>query len=1025
MSENVNFIQGSKENYNAQEMRGGVYFCKDTKEIMLNGDEYGRDSNWALLDSVEDSILTQNTEPVLSSDNVPLVPKSDTYQASGVQISELPEQLNLQDDDYFVIQGINGTQKVSSDTIKTDIKNDINIIYLPWNTDYKTTRLQVPQGQRRQGLKIRYFINNTELTEETYKSTNYSDTSWQRDNNWKYDRFKGFTNDLNITPTDTRYQVYYLTTQAGTFTNLKSGNNSIKNNYSNIRKLYVNDLKGNWNITDYDFVTSSAGADYNWVKVSQGMIAIIRTESTQEQKTYTVKVLPNTYVQGINCTILNQNGGVQIKESEYTVQDPGGMIWVMWDRSNKTLVFQSTTNLEYIMPSNIDKNKYYIIGYIGSDYGANCYFPFSGLHIQMNPANHVQYPRGFGDSTIQIPLDQYSFNRIQNHNGIIDIPKLTFKGECLLDLQDTGEDNIWYLLGIIPDDEADSISENTRTFNFTNIDLSVSTTKQTTAFAFFKKEGVWQTAEVPLSYFLRYQTPKYYIENGWYVLVNDGKGLVDFGLGDCYSIESTHNKSYSDVLKTPDLRANIVILRNDKNQYAITQGNYKGVNFYGAFTSDFNNKNYSYFERCSFSLPDWYTANTSTYFMNFSFYDRDYCNVTIKNCTFNIKKLFECIYIDLGDNIEITGCNFNCQQLHGSIRVNQFKTSALIRGNIVNNGTTGIFFGSTKSIPLSNGIIENNIVRNQTEESISFDGFGNNSGLNPVIGNGNIESARNDENGRLVIICKLYKAKSSLDGTKTPVEISSINNWTDYFFTFNRNTGIDGTICHIYSYDPEEGSLTLDIFEDASKIRTSTGIPDLGNYKSTDSVVGVQSGFFDCVVRNNIIKSDVKDYCTAISIFLNVFNTLIENNKVYRQNCGLHLAGARCLIVQENHAWGNKVINNTFMNCNEVAFSSLYGNLPQYNNIVQGNIFKNVKAINGNAQKNFVFKDNIFDNVENSSLKFCESYLPDEANLRPFESGTIYNKFTNDPTTGELQRVDPYIVAADDSGTLKLVNLNK
>ena len=41
MSENVSFIQGSKENYNPSEMQGGLYFSKDSKEILLNGESYG------------------------------------------------------------------------------------------------------------------------------------------------------------------------------------------------------------------------------------------------------------------------------------------------------------------------------------------------------------------------------------------------------------------------------------------------------------------------------------------------------------------------------------------------------------------------------------------------------------------------------------------------------------------------------------------------------------------------------------------------------------------------------------------------------------------------------------------------------------------------------------------------------------------------------------------------------------------------------------------------------------------------
>ena len=41
MSESVNFIQGRKEQYNPSEMQGGLFFSKDSKEILLNGEGYG------------------------------------------------------------------------------------------------------------------------------------------------------------------------------------------------------------------------------------------------------------------------------------------------------------------------------------------------------------------------------------------------------------------------------------------------------------------------------------------------------------------------------------------------------------------------------------------------------------------------------------------------------------------------------------------------------------------------------------------------------------------------------------------------------------------------------------------------------------------------------------------------------------------------------------------------------------------------------------------------------------------------
>ena len=41
MSESVNFIQGRKEQYNPSEMQGGLFFSKDSKEILFNGESYG------------------------------------------------------------------------------------------------------------------------------------------------------------------------------------------------------------------------------------------------------------------------------------------------------------------------------------------------------------------------------------------------------------------------------------------------------------------------------------------------------------------------------------------------------------------------------------------------------------------------------------------------------------------------------------------------------------------------------------------------------------------------------------------------------------------------------------------------------------------------------------------------------------------------------------------------------------------------------------------------------------------------
>ena len=45
MSETVNFIQGSKRNYDSSTMQGGVYFSKDSKAIRIEGIDADSD-NW-------------------------------------------------------------------------------------------------------------------------------------------------------------------------------------------------------------------------------------------------------------------------------------------------------------------------------------------------------------------------------------------------------------------------------------------------------------------------------------------------------------------------------------------------------------------------------------------------------------------------------------------------------------------------------------------------------------------------------------------------------------------------------------------------------------------------------------------------------------------------------------------------------------------------------------------------------------------------------------------------------------------
>lgn len=73
MSETINFIQGSKKNYDSSAMQGGVYFSKDSKEILLNGKSYG---NAVPADEEDLTSVNQNGQSVLKFADKPYSPEN-------------------------------------------------------------------------------------------------------------------------------------------------------------------------------------------------------------------------------------------------------------------------------------------------------------------------------------------------------------------------------------------------------------------------------------------------------------------------------------------------------------------------------------------------------------------------------------------------------------------------------------------------------------------------------------------------------------------------------------------------------------------------------------------------------------------------------------------------------------------------------------------------------------------------------------------------------------------------------------
>jgi hypothetical protein len=149
-------------------------------------------------------------------------------------------------------------------------------------------------------------------------------------------------------------------------------------------------------------------------------------------------------------------------------------------------------------------------------------------------------------------------------------------------------------------------------------------------------------------------------------------------------------------------------------------------------------------------------------------------------------------------------------------------------------------------------------------------------------------------------------------------------------------------------------TVTLNLFTPAADISLGDG--------------GVQSGFFNITVKNNWVEHAGT---TGISMYLNVFNSHIEDNTVIGSTVGLDVLGGLMLGVYETLAWNNTVSGNTFINDGllydpnnpSVWFGSLFGGRMQYNNK-----FVNNTVIGGliyiNKQGNFIGTPNALKNTQ-------------------------------------------------------------
>ena len=414
---------------------------------------------------------------------------------------------------------------------------------------------------------------------------------------------------------------------------------------------------------------------------------------------------------------------------------------------------------------------------------------------------------------------------------------------------------------------------------------------------------------------------------------------------------------------------NVCYIGQDKNNTIFTEANLtNGHNLSGAenitfkdyFITDYGTSlPTKIFKNCIFNTS---SAASGSYI---SVYSGAYiygANMQFIDCDFNFSQLYIPLLIRKYNSVLVQNCYFNGHATH-NIRLqepNIINAQVNILNNTIFGGTTGIFITPSQDIPMVGGLIQGNKLYSQDEESISFDGIGNDPGLIPVIANGSIASAGNDANGRLVI-----SLNSMTDSYGNAAAVSSRTTWKNYYFLFGSGTGLDGKYVKVYDFNASANTLTVDTILTASNV-TLTGM------------AGVESGFFNWTVRGNSVSGTLgtnNTYGTALSVYLNVFGMLVEENVITNCAHAINLAGGTMANNALTYAYNNLIRNNTFTDCDRygvglpsvyaaVSFLSYFSAMGplQFNNKFTNNTV-NGGRVYFERQRNFVETGNIYNNV--------------------------------------------------------------
>ena len=403
-----------------------------------------------------------------------------------------------------------------------------------------------------------------------------------------------------------------------------------------------------------------------------------------------------------------------------------------------------------------------------------------------------------------------------------------------------------------------------------------------------------------------------------------------------YFAQGTYKTDFFNVLKSEitvrGKHHDLSIIKPYTAKFGAATCNYKTIGITDIAGDDYYLSGKSIrFDDCKFTVTNAWSAGD--YLHNWGFYTNPR-KVTYSHCDF----IYDSIYMGvhayyLGvDTLLIYNSTFSGTWSTHPIRIE--KTDYFdVSYNDVSGGVTGIMLASTRTNILSSGKIMHNTVHGQTEEGITFDGFGNNTALCPVIGQGAITTVTNDGNGRLIINTTMEQRNGTHPAdTSAPLLISDRSDWTEFYYCFDKGTGREGEYYKILSFDTTHNTLTID------KIISKDSV-------TVGGTASVDAGFYNIKISNNEVynvSSGGGVYGTGISLYLNVFNSEVSYNNVHDCVRGGYALGGLMLNFYRTKAWDNNIHDNTFTNCSDYGFNvyNLYStDVNGYDNIVKNNVF--------------------------------------------------------------------------------------